>query len=67
MYERNLTIRRRVSKNESMEDMKCCVRQDGSCRRINKDLIMMDHASKKGKRESWHRGTVCDEKGQVNI
>jgi hypothetical protein len=28
---------------------------------------MMDHASKKSKRESWHRGTVCDEEGQVDV
>jgi hypothetical protein len=30
IYESNLTIRRRFSKNESIEDMKYCVRQDCS-------------------------------------
>jgi hypothetical protein len=28
---------------------------------------MMNHASEKSKRESWHRGTVCDGEGQVNV
>jgi hypothetical protein len=32
-----------------------------------RNLAMMDHASKKSKRESWHRGTVCDEEGQVDV
>jgi hypothetical protein len=27
----------------------------------------MDHASEKIKWESWHRGTVCDGEGQVDI
>jgi hypothetical protein len=52
IYGSNLTIRRRFSKNESMEDMKCCVRQDGSGRRINKDLTTMDHVSEKSKHDS---------------
>jgi hypothetical protein len=28
---------------------------------------MMDHASEKSKRESWHRGTVCDGEGLVDV
>jgi hypothetical protein len=28
---------------------------------------MMDHASEKSKQESWHRGTVCDGEGQVDV
>jgi hypothetical protein len=28
---------------------------------------MMDHASKKSKREFWCQGTVCDGEGQVDI
>jgi hypothetical protein len=47
--------------------MKCCVRQDGSWRKINKYLTTMDHASEKSKRESWHRGTVCDREEQVDV
>jgi hypothetical protein len=50
-----------------MEDKKCCVRQDDSGRRINKDLAMMNHASEKIKQESWHRGTRCDGEGQVDV
>jgi hypothetical protein len=54
-------------KNESMGDMKCCVRQDGSWRRINKDLATMDHISEKSKQESWRQGTVCDGEGQMDV
>jgi hypothetical protein len=67
IYGSNLTIRRKFLKNESIEDMKCCVRQDGSWRRINKDLATMDHASEKSKRESWHWGTVRDRETQVDV
>jgi hypothetical protein len=67
IYGSNLIIRRMFSKNESMKDIKWCVRQDGSWRRINKDLVMMNHASKKSKRESWRRGIVYDEEGQVDV
>jgi hypothetical protein len=67
IYGSNLTIRRRFLKNESMEDMKCCVRQDGSWRRINKDLTTMDQASEKSKQESWRRGTVCNREGKVDV
>jgi hypothetical protein len=28
---------------------------------------MMDHASEKSKQKSWHRGTVCDGEGQVDV
>jgi hypothetical protein len=28
---------------------------------------MMNHALEKSKRESWHRGTVCDGEGQVDV
>jgi hypothetical protein len=34
---------------------------------INKDLAVMNHTSEKSKLKSWHRGTVCDGEGQVNI
>jgi hypothetical protein len=34
---------------------------------INKDLVTMDHASKKSKRESWRRASVCDGEGQVDV
>jgi hypothetical protein len=34
---------------------------------INKDLVMINHASEKSKRESWRRGTECDGEGQVNV
>jgi hypothetical protein len=27
----------------------------------------MNHALKKSKRESWRRGTECDEEGQVDV
>jgi hypothetical protein len=50
-----------------MKNMKCCVRQDGSCRRINNDLAMMNHALEKSKRESWRRDTGCDVEGQVDV
>jgi hypothetical protein len=33
---------------------------------INKDLIMMNHASEKSKWESWRRGAGCDAEGQVD-
>jgi hypothetical protein len=64
---KQLDHKKKIFKNESMEDMKCCVRQDGSWRRINKDLAMMNHASEKSKRESWCRGTRCDREGQVDV
>jgi hypothetical protein len=54
-------------KNKSIEDMKYCVRQDDSWRRINKYLAMIDHASEKSKRESWRRGIVCDGEGQMDV
>jgi hypothetical protein len=47
--------------------MKCCVRQDGSFRRINKDLATMNHTSEKSKRESWRQGTRCDGEEQVDV
>jgi hypothetical protein len=43
---------KKIFKNESMKDMKWCVRQDGSWRKINKDLVMINHASEKSKQES---------------
>jgi hypothetical protein len=64
---KQLDHKKKFFKNESMKDMKYCVRQDGSWKRINKDLIMMKHVSEKSKQESWRRGTVCDEEGQVDI
>jgi hypothetical protein len=27
----------------------------------------MNHTSKKSKRESWRRGTICDGEGQVDV
>jgi hypothetical protein len=64
---KQLDHKKKVFKNESMEDMKWCVRHDGSWRRINKDLAMMNHASEKSKRDSWCRGTGCDGEGQVDV
>jgi hypothetical protein len=64
---KQLDYKKKVFKNESMEDMKCCVRQYGSWRSINKDLATMNHASEKSKRESWRWGTGCDGKGQVDV
>jgi hypothetical protein len=49
---KQLNHKKKVFKNESMEDMKWCVRHDGSWRRINKNLATMNHASEKSKRES---------------
>jgi hypothetical protein len=60
-------LKKKVFKNESMEDMKWCMRHDGSWRRINKDLVTMNHVSEKSKRESWRRGTGCDGEGQVDV
>jgi hypothetical protein len=50
---KQLDHKKKVFKNKSMEDMKCCVRQDGSVRRINKDLATMNHTSEKSKQEFW--------------
>jgi hypothetical protein len=64
----NLIIWRRFSKNEPMKDIKWWVRQDSSWRRINKDsAATMNHTSEKSKWESWHRGTVYDGEGQMNV
>jgi hypothetical protein len=54
-------------KCELIKDMKRCVNHDGDWRRINKDLAMMNHALEKCKRKAWHRGTGCDEEGQVEV
>jgi hypothetical protein len=64
---KQLDHKKEVFKNKSMEDMKYYVRQDGSWRRINKDLTTMNHTSEKSKQESWRRGTVCDGEGQVDV
>jgi hypothetical protein len=64
---KQLDHKKKVFKNESMEDMKWCVRHDDSWRRINKDLPTMNYASEKSKRESWRRGTGCDGEGQVDV
>jgi hypothetical protein len=42
--------KKKIFKNESIEDMKWCVRHDGSWKIINKDLAMMNHVSEKSKR-----------------
>jgi hypothetical protein len=63
----NLIIWRTFSKNEHMKDMKWWVRQDSSWRRINKNSSTMNNTSENSKRESWHRGTICDEEGQVHV
>jgi hypothetical protein len=54
-------------KCELIKDMKICVNHDGSSRRINRDLAMMNHTSEKSKRGSWRRGTGCDGEGQVDV
>jgi hypothetical protein len=41
--------KKKVFKNEFMEDMKWCVRHDDSWKRINKDLATMNHALEKSK------------------
>jgi hypothetical protein len=64
---KQLDHKKNIFKNESMEDMNCCVRHAASWKRINKDLAMMNHASEKSKRESWCRGTGCDGEGQVDV
>jgi hypothetical protein len=64
---KKLDHKKKVSKNEFIEDMKWCVRHDGNWRRINKNLTMMNHTSKKSKQESWHRGTGCGREGQVDV
>jgi hypothetical protein len=58
--------KKKVFKKEYMEDMKWCVRQDDSWRRINNDLTTMNYTSEKSKQESWRRGTGCDGEGQVD-
>jgi hypothetical protein len=58
---------KKIFKNKSMENMKWCVRQDGSWRMIGIDLAMMNNALEKSKRKSWHRGTGCDGEGQVDV
>jgi hypothetical protein len=50
---------------EPMEDMKWCVKQGSSWRKINKDLATINQTSEKSKRESWCRGTICDGEGQL--
>jgi hypothetical protein len=54
-------------KCELIKDTKICVNHDGSWRKINKDLTMMNHTSEKSKRGSWHRGTRCDGERQVDV
>jgi hypothetical protein len=54
-------------KSVLIEDMNGCVSHDGSWRRINKDLTVMNHSLEKSKREAWHRGTRCDGEGQVDV
>jgi hypothetical protein len=67
IYGINLIIRRMFSKSESMKDMKWCVRQDGSWRRINQDLGTINHTSEKGKWGSWRRRTLFDGEGQMDV
>jgi hypothetical protein len=64
---KQLDHKKKVFKDESMEDMKWCVKHDGSWRRINKNLVTMNHASEKSKRESWRWGIRCDGEGQVDV
>jgi hypothetical protein len=54
---KQLDHKKKLFKNDFMKDMEWCVRHDGSWRRINKNLIIINHASKKSKRESWRWGT----------
>jgi hypothetical protein len=64
---KQLDHKKKVFKNESMKDMKWCLRHDGSWIRINKDLVTMNHASEKSKRESWRQCTSCDGEGRVDV
>jgi hypothetical protein len=36
---------KKIFKNDSMQDMKWCVRHDGSWKKINKDLATMNYAT----------------------
>jgi hypothetical protein len=54
-------------KNESIEDMKWCIIEDDSSRRINKDLTTMNHTSKKSEWKYQRRGTGYDGEGQVEV
>jgi hypothetical protein len=58
---------KKVFNNKSMEDIKWCMRYDGSWRRINKDLTTINHATEKSKQGSWRRGIGCDGEGQVDV
>jgi hypothetical protein len=64
---KQLDHKKKVFKNKYIEDMKWCVRQDSSWRKINKDLATMNHVSEKSKRESWRQRTICDGEGQVVV
>jgi hypothetical protein len=64
---KQLDHNKKVFNNESMEDIKWCVKHDGSWRMINNDMAMINHASEKSKRESCRRGTGCDGEGQVDV
>jgi hypothetical protein len=50
-----------------IKDIKSHVNHDDDCRRINKDLTMINHTSEMSKRESWRRDTGCDGEGQVDV
>jgi hypothetical protein len=50
-----------------MKRKRRCVNQDGSWRRVNKDLAMMNHASEKSNHEAWCQGTGCDGEEQVYV
>jgi hypothetical protein len=60
---KQLDHKKKIFMNESMKDMKWCVRHDGSWWMIKKELTMMNHALEKSKHESWRRDTRCDGEG----
>jgi hypothetical protein len=54
-------------KSVIMKDTKEYVSHDGSWRRINKNLAMMNHTLEKNKQKAWHRDIECDGEWQVDV
>jgi hypothetical protein len=53
-------------KHELIKDTKIYMNHDGSCRRINMDLAMMNHTSEKSNQGSLHRGAGCDGESHIS-
>jgi hypothetical protein len=67
IYRSNLIIRRSFSRMNLWKIWSDVWVNMVSWRSINKDLATMNYVSEKSKRESWRRGIVCDEEGQVDV